>query len=156
MTPKDLVSTLSIDQKIKLLSGKNFWYLHGLAKYDLKSIMLTDGPHGLRKQKGSGDAVGLSDSIPSTCFPTASCLASSWDRDLLKEVGQALGEACLKEGVSVLLGPGVNIKRHPLAGRNFEYFSEDPFLSGHLGAAMIQGIQSKGVGASVKHFVANN
>jgi len=156
MTPIDMVSTLSIDQKIKLLSGKNFWYLHGLPKYDLKSIMLTDGPHGLRKQSGSGDAVGLSDSIPSTCFPTASCLASSWDRDLLKEVGQALGEACLKENVSVLLGPGVNIKRHPLAGRNFEYFSEDPFLSGHLGAAMIQGIQSKGIGASVKHFVANN
>jgi beta-glucosidase len=156
MTPKDMVSTLSIDQKIKLLSGKNFWYLNALPKYDLKSIMLTDGPHGLRKQTGTGDAVGLSDSIPSTCFPTASCLASSWDRDLLKEVGQALGEVCLKEDVSVLLGPGVNIKRHPLAGRNFEYFSEDPYLSGHLGAAMIQGIQSKGIGASVKHFVANN
>jgi beta-glucosidase len=118
--------------------------------------MMTDGPHGLRKQSGQSDHLGIMDSVPSTCFPTASGLASSWDEHLLFKVGETLAVECKKEHVSVLLGPGANIKRHPLCGRNFEYFSEDPLLSGKMAAAWIKGLQSKGVGASLKHYVANN
>lgn len=156
MPVKDIISNLSLDEKIKLLTGKNFWYLRDIPAFDLKSIMLTDGPHGLRKQAGNPEQANLSSAVAATCFPTASCLASSWDKDLLYDVGKALGQACLAEDVSVLLGPGMNIKRHPLCGRNFEYFSEDPYVSGKLGSAMVKGIQSQGIGACVKHFVANN
>lgn len=118
--------------------------------------MLTDGPHGLRKQQGSADHLGLHNSVPATCFPSAAGLASSWDRELIHEVGKALGEECQAEDVAVLLGPGTNIKRSPLNGRNFEYFSEDPYLSSEMGASHIQGVQSQGVGTSLKHFAANN
>lgn len=118
--------------------------------------MLTDGPHGLRKQAGAADHVGLNDSLPATCFPTASALAATWNRDLVGEVGQALGEECLQEKVSVLLGPGANIKRSPLCGRNFEYFSEDPYLTGEMAKSFINGVQSQGVGTSLKHFAVNN
>ncbi|MCF2940339.1 glycoside hydrolase family 3 C-terminal domain-containing protein [Paenibacillus alkaliterrae] len=118
--------------------------------------MVTDGPHGLRKQSGSGDHLGLLDSVPATCFPSAAGLACSWDADLVYQVGVALGEECQAEDVSVLLGPGANIKRSPLCGRNFEYFSEDPYLSSEMAAAHINGVQSQGVGTSLKHFAVNN
>ena len=118
--------------------------------------MLTDGPHGVRKQRASADHLGIGDSVPATCFPPAVALGSSFDPELLERVGAALGEEAQAEGVGVLLGPGINIKRSPLCGRNFEYLSEDPIVSGVLGAALVRGLQSQGVGASLKHFAANN
>ena len=151
-----LVARMSLEEKAAFCSGRSFWHMEANERLGLPAVMLTDGPHGLRKQAGDADHVGLGRSVPATCFPTASALASSWDRDLLREVGVALGEQCAAENVAVLLGPGMNIKRHPLCGRNFEYFSEDPLLSGELAAALIRGIQSQGVGACVKHFAVNN
>lgn len=151
-----LLEQLSLEEKAALCSGRDFWHLRGIARLGLPAIMLTDGPHGLRKQKGAADHVGLNESVPATCFPTASGLASSWNRELLRAVGVALGGESRQEGVSVLLGPGVNIKRNPLGGRNFEYYSEDPCLAGELAAAWVQGVQSQGVGASLKHYAANN
>lgn len=152
---REIIDRMSLEEKAALCSGRDFWHTEPVDKAGLPSVLLTDGPHGLRKQKG--DFGGFStDSHESTCFPTASCLASSWDRELLREVGEALGEECVEQDVAVLLGPGANIKRSPLCGRNFEYFSEDPLLSGELAGAMIQGIQSKGAGASLKHFAVNN
>ena len=151
-----LVRQMTLQEKAALCSGKSFWYLKGNERLGLQPVMVTDGPHGLRKQTSSGDHVGLHTSVPATCFPTASALASSWNPELLREIGVALGEQCVEENVAVLLGPGVNIKRHPLCGRNFEYFSEDPLLAGEMAAAMIEGVQSQGVGTSIKHFAANN
>lgn len=151
-----IVAQMTLEEKAAFCSGKNFWFLEACERLGLPSVMVTDGPHGLRKQAGAGDHIGLNASVPATCFPTASALASSWDTDLLREVGVALGEQCVTEKVAVLLGPGINIKRHPLCGRNFEYFSEDPLLSGELAAAMIQGIQAQGVGTSLKHYAVNN
>ena len=151
-----LVARMSLEEKAAFCSGRDFWHTEAHERLGVASIMLTDGPHGLRKQKGDADHVGIGNSVPATCFPTACALASSWDRDLLREVGVALGEQCAAENVAVLLGPGMNIKRHPLCGRNFEYFSEDPLVSGELAAALIEGIQSQGVGACVKHFAVNN
>ena len=155
-TATDMVRQLSNVEKASLCTGRTFWELQGVERFNLPSIWLTDGPHGLRKQQGDSDHIGLSDSVPAICFPTAVGLASSWNRGLLLAVGEALGQACVAEQVSVLLGPGVNIKRSPLCGRNFEYFSEDPYLSGEMGAAWVQGVQSEGVGASLKHYAANN
>ena len=152
----ELVARMSVDEKAALCSGKTFWHLEANERLGVPSIMLTDGPHGLRKQSTAGDHLGLNASVPATCFPTASALASSWDRDLLREIGVALGEQCAAEDVAVLLGPGMNIKRHPMCGRNFEYFSEDPLLTGEMAAALVEGLQSEGVGASLKHFAANN
>jgi beta-glucosidase len=152
----ELLAELSNLEKATLCTGRTFWDLNGVERLGLPSIMVTDGPHGLRKQAGDGDHVGLSGSVPAVCFPSGAGLASSWNRSLLQEVGTALGQACLQERVSVLLGPGINIKRSPLCGRNFEYFSEDPFLSGEIAKAWIQGVQSQGVGTSIKHFAANN
>ncbi|MEZ7951743.1 MAG: glycoside hydrolase family 3 C-terminal domain-containing protein [Halioglobus sp.] len=151
-----MVRQLSNVEKASLCTGRTFWELQGVERFNLPSIWLTDGPHGLRKQQGDSDHIGLSDSVPAICFPTAVGLASSWNRGLLLAVGEALGQACVAEQVSVLLGPGVNIKRSPLCGRNFEYFSEDPYLSGEMGAAWVQGVQGEGVGASLKHYAANN
>ncbi|MCH4888622.1 glycosyl hydrolase [Acidaminobacter sp. JC074] len=145
---------LTLKDQASLLMGKDFWSTHQTD--GLPSIMMCDGPHGLRKQAGKTDHLGKNESIPATCFPTASALASSWNTDLLYEVGLALGRECQAHDVSVLLGPGINVKRSPLCGRNFEYFSEDPLVSGKLGAAMINGLQSIGVGASLKHFAVNN
>jgi beta-glucosidase len=153
---KDLVSQMTLEEKASLCSGLNFWYLKGIDRLDIPSIMVADGPHGLRKQAGNADQVGLTNSVPATCFPTASALAATWNRDLIYQVGVALGEECRQEKVGVILGPGVNIKRSPLCGRNFEYFSEDPFLSGEIAKSHINGVQSQGVGTSVKHYVANN
>jgi beta-glucosidase len=152
----ELLGKLSNSEKAELCTGRTFWDLHGVERLGLPSIMMTDGPHGLRKQGGDNDHIGLSQSVPAVCFPSGAGLASSWNRSLLHEVGTALGQACLQERVSVLLGPGVNIKRSPLCGRNFEYFSEDPLLSGEIAKAWIQGVQSQGIGTSIKHFAANN
>lgn len=122
----------------------------------IPSVMVADGPHGLRKQEDKADHLGIHDSIKAVCFPAACATAASFNKDLLEEMGAALGNECQAEGVSVLLGPGVNIKRSPLCGSNFEYFSEDPYLTGELAASHVKGVQSKGVGTSVKHFAANN
>ncbi|MFF2369211.1 glycoside hydrolase family 3 C-terminal domain-containing protein [Agromyces sp. NPDC058110] len=147
---------MTLAEKASLMSGANFWNTKPIDRLGIPSIMLTDGPHGLRKQGGAADHLGLNASIPATCFPTAATLANSWDATLVGRVGEALGAEAAAENVSVLLGPGLNIKRNPLAGRSFEYFSEDPLLSGLLAAAMIRGIQSKGVAASAKHFAVNS
>ena len=151
-----LVARMSLAEKADFCSGADFWNLPANERLGLPSIMLTDGPHGLRKQASDTDHVGLGRSVPATCFPTAAALASTWDTELLREIGAALGAECVHNDVAVLLGPAMNIKRHPLCGRNFECFSEDPLLSGELAAAMIAGIQSHGVGACVKHFAAND
>lgn len=150
------LARLSLEEKASLLSGADFWHTVALEGHGVPSIMLTDGPHGLRKQRGSGDHLGLGDSVPATCFPPAVAMGSSWDVELVRRVGEAIGAEAAVEDVAVVLGPGVNIKRSPLCGRNFEYFSEDPVVAGVLGAAMVDGVQSRGVGASLKHFAANN
>jgi beta-glucosidase len=153
---KDLISQMTLEEKASLCSGKDFWYLKGVERLDIPSIMVTDGPHGLRKQAGDSSKIGIEDTVPATCFPTASALAATWDRDLIFEVGEALGEECRQEKVGVILGPGVNIKRSPLCGRNFEYFSEDPFLTGEIAKSHINGVQSQGIGTSMKHYSVNN
>jgi len=153
---KNLISQMTLEEKASLCSGLNFWYLKGIERLDIPSIMVTDGPHGLRKQAGAADHVGLNESVPATCFPTASALAATWNRDLIFEVGVALGEECRQENVGVILGPGANIKRSPLCGRNFEYFSEDPYLSGQMAKSHINGVQSQGIGTSLKHYAVNN
>ncbi len=150
------VSDLTLEEKASLTSGASFWYTKPVERVGIPAIMVTDGPHGLRKQREGGDHLGLGDSVPATCFPPAVGLGSSWDVDLIHRVGEALGTETAIENVAVLLGPGINIKRSPLCGRNFEYLSEDPIVSGVLGAAIVNGIQSKGVGTSLKHFAANN
>lgn len=151
-----LVAEMSLEEKAALTSGLDFWHTKGCERLSLAPMMMTDGPHGLRKQAASADHLGLNESVPATCFPTAATLGSSWDPSLLQEVGRALGAESADNGVGVLLGPGVNIKRSPLCGRNFEYFSEDPILAGRMATALVKGIQSRGVGASLKHFAVNN
>ncbi|WP_297082629.1 glycoside hydrolase family 3 C-terminal domain-containing protein [uncultured Demequina sp.] len=151
-----IVARLSREEKLRLTSGADFWTTEAADAHGVSSFMLTDGPHGLRKQAGEGDHAGLHDSVPATCFPTASALASTWDPSLLEEVGHALGRESRDEEVGVLLGPGLNIKRHPAGGRSFEYLSEDPLLSGRMAAALVRGIQAEGVGACLKHYAANN
>ncbi|WP_238655280.1 glycoside hydrolase family 3 C-terminal domain-containing protein [Paenibacillus piscarius] len=153
---RKLVSQMTLEEKAGLCSGLDFWNTKGIERLGIPSVMVTDGPHGLRKQQGSADHLGLNDSVPATCFPSAAGLASSWDRDLIFRVGEALGTECQVENVAVLLGPGNNIKRSPLNGRNFEYFSEDPFLASEMAASHVKGVQSQGVGTSLKHFAANN
>ena len=147
---------MTLEEKAELCDGADFWHTKGMDKYDIPSIMVCDGPHGLRKKDYSKTGSSLSCSVPAICFPTAVTTACSWDPELLYEMGVALGKKCLKEKVGVLLGPGINMKRSPLCGRNFEYFSEDPVLAGELAAGFIQGVQSKGVGTSLKHFAANS
>jgi beta-glucosidase len=151
-----VLGQLTLEEKASLCLGSDFWHTAPVPRLGIPQITMSDGPHGLRKQPGRGDHVGISGSVPATCFPTACALGSSWDPDLVRRVGEALGREARAQDVAVVLGPGINIKRSPLCGRNFEYFSEDPLLSGVLGAAMIQGIQSQGVGASLKHYAANN
>ena len=151
-----LIAKLTLEEKAGLTSGLDFWHTKAVKRLGIPSEMMTDGPHGLRRQESDSDALGLGRSVPATCFPTASALANTWDESLLSDVGRAIGEEAVAQGVGMVLGPGVNIKRSPLCGRNFEYFSEDPLLSGKLAAAMIRGIQSTGVSACVKHFAANS
>lgn len=147
---------LPLEEQVQLLAGASHWKTRALPNAGLPSLFLSDGPHGLRKQEGAEDCMGIAESRPATCFPTASALACSFDPELVERVGAAIGEEARRQGVDVVLGPGVNIKRHPLCGRNFEYFSEDPVVSGELGAAMVRGIQGRGVGACLKHFAANS
>lgn len=156
MDVKNIVSQMTLEEKAGMLSGLDMWHLKGVERLGVPSIMVTDGPHGLRKQAGKSDHLGLNDSVTAICFPTAASLASSFDRALITEVGEALGDECQAENVAVILGPGANIKRSPLCGRNFEYFSEDPFVAGEMAAAHIKGVQSKNVGTSLKHFAVNN
>ena len=151
-----LIAQMTLEEKAQLCSGSDFWHSQGIERLEIPAVMLTDGPCGLRKQAGASDHLGLNDSVTAISYPTGSCIACSFDRELLKESGEALGEECQAEDVAVLLGPAVNIKRSPLCGRNFEYFSEDPYLSGELAAAYIEGVQSKNVGTSLKHFAANS
>jgi beta-glucosidase len=150
-----LVAKMTLEEKVSLTSGRDAWSTQPIDRLDIPYIWVADGPHGLRRAP-STFTWGYGDQAPATCFPTASALSATWDMDLLHEVGQALGQESNALGVDLLLGPGINIKRSPLGGRNFEYFSEDPLLSGKLGAAYINGVQSKGVGTSIKHYVANN
>lgn len=155
---QDLISKLTLEEKVALTSGKDFWQTVGIDRDDVKipSAFLSDGPHGIRKQAAAADHLGLNASIPATCFPTAATMANSWNDELGEEMGKMLGEEAVDERVNVLLGPGINIKRNPRCGRNFEYFSEDPLLAGKMAAAYIRGIQSNGVSACVKHFALNN
>lgn len=150
-----LISQLTLEEKIALCSGRDDWSTMPIDRLNIPWIWLSDGPHGLRRAPATNKP-GYGDQLPATCFPTASALAATWDVDLVYKVGQTLGEECQAQDVNILLGPGVNIKRSVLGGRNFEYFSEDPILSGEIGAAFINGVQSQGVGTSLKHFAANN
>lgn len=152
----ELVSQMTLEEKAGLCSGKDCWNTKSVERLGVPSIMVSDGPHGLRKQVGAADNLGIGESVPAVCFPTASAIACSFDRDLVGEVGKAIGEECLQEEVSVILGPGANMKRSPLCGRNFEYYSEDPVVSGELAAGFIKGVQSTGIGTSLKHFAVNN
>ncbi|MGH3689267.1 MAG: glycoside hydrolase family 3 C-terminal domain-containing protein [Microbacterium sp.] len=149
-------SDLTLEEKASLTSGADFWTTKAIDRVGIPSVMMTDGPHGLRKQSGATDHLGLASSVPATCFPPAVGIGSSFDPEIIERVGAAIGVEAAIENVAVVLGPGINIKRSPLCGRNFEYFSEDPIVSGILGAASVRGIQSKGVGTSLKHFAANN
>lgn len=153
---KEIVSQMTLEEKAGMCSGKDFWHLKSVERLGIPEVMVSDGPHGLRKQAENADHLGINESIKAVCFPTACATACSFDRDLLEEMGSALGKECQAENVSVLLGPAVNIKRSPLCGRNFEYFSEDPYLAGQMAKAHIQGVQKEGVGTSIKHFAANN
>jgi beta-glucosidase len=151
-----IIAALTIEEKASLCSGRDFWTTKAVERLGILSWMMTDGPHGLRKQRPDSGQIGLVNSVPATCFPTGAGLASTWNRELLEEVGRALGRESKAERVGVILGPAVNIKRSPLCGRNFEYLSEDPYLAGELAKHHIRGVQSQGVGASIKHFAANN
>ncbi|WP_328468992.1 glycoside hydrolase family 3 C-terminal domain-containing protein [Actinoplanes sp. NBC_00393] len=151
----DLLTELTLQEKAAMCLGSTVWHTAPVPRLGIPAIMLSDGPHGLRRQP-DGNQAGISGSLPATCFPTASALGSSWDPDLVRRIGAAIGAEACAQGVAVVLGPGVNIKRSPLCGRNFEYFSEDPLLAGVLGEAHVVGVQSQGVGACVKHFAANN
>jgi beta-glucosidase len=150
------VRSLTVAEKAALCLGSDFWHTAAVERAGIEKILVSDGPHGLRKQPEGGDHAGVGGSVPATCFPTASALGATWDVDLVREVGAALGVEARGQDVAVVLGPGVNIKRSPLCGRNFEYLSEDPHISGRLGAALVHGLQSQNVGASVKHYAANN
>ncbi|SKC69077.1 glycoside hydrolase family 3 C-terminal domain-containing protein [Okibacterium fritillariae] len=150
------ISALTLAQKASLLSGQDFWSTKAIEEFGIPSIVLTDGPHGIRRQDGEADHLGINDALPSTCFPPAVAVGSSWDPDVAAQLGAAVGREANAFGVAVVLGPGVNIKRSPLCGRNFEYYSEDPLISGVLGAAHVNAMQAVGPGASVKHFAANN
>ncbi len=156
MDAKEIISKLTLMEKAALLSGKNEWESRDIPRLDIQSITFSDGPHGLRRQEGAGDHLGLNASLPATCFPTAATVANSWDPSLGEEIGAALGEEAVAQNVDVLLGPGLNMKRSPLCGRNFEYFSEDPILAGKMAASYVRGIQSKHVYSCPKHFAVNS
>lgn len=153
---KEIMGKMTLEDKIRLCSGATFWESEKMEQYGIPSFFMSDGPHGLRTQKGDADHLGINKSEESTCFPAACASSASWDPELLREMGEAIAEEALSYGVDVVLGPGANIKRNPLCGRNFEYFSEDPYLTGQLAKNWIQGVQEKGVGTSLKHFAANN
>lgn len=153
---KKLVNELTLEEKASLCSGADFWHTEAIDRLNIPAAMVSDGPHGIRKQENLADHMGVAESIKAIGFPTASAMACSFDRDLLHKVGDALGEECVAEDLAVLLGPDINMKRSPICGRNFEYYSEDPVVAGELGAAFVNGVQEHGVGTSLKHFAANN
>ena len=150
------INSMSLEEKIDLCEGDDFWHTHRNADRGIPAVMMCDGPHGLRKQPTGTDNLGINSSVPAVCFPTSAATACSWDRKLVSEIGRAIGEEAKANGVSLVLGPGLNIKRNPLCGRNFEYYSEDPYISGELAAAYLVGLQSTGVGGCLKHFAANS
>ncbi len=156
MKYKELISQMSLEEKCYLMSGKDFWQSRSVNRLGIPNMALSDGPHGIRKQEGASDQLGLNGSVPATCYPTAATIANSWDPQLGEEIGRYLGNEAAEQEVSVLLGPGMNIKRSPLCGRNFEYFSEDPYLAGKMAAGYIRGIQENGVAACPKHFAVNS
>lgn len=156
MDIKKLVSQMTLEEKAGLCSGADFWHTKGVERLNIPQSMVSDGPHGLRKQDEEADHLGVNESIQAVCFPAGCASASSFDRELMYHIGETLGNECMAENVSVILGPAVNIKRSPLCGRNFEYYSEDPFLAGEMATGFIQGVQSQNVGTSIKHFAANN
>ena len=156
MTIKEQVQALSLEEKVALLQGETVWTTYGRRRVGIPKIFLADGPHGLRKQAGSGDHLGINESVEATCFPTAATMANSWNEALGEELGEALGQEAIANDVQVILGPGLNIKRSPLCGRNFEYFSEDPYLAGKMAASYIKGIQKRGVATCPKHFAVNS
>lgn len=156
MKYSNLIDQMTLEEKASLTSGKDFWQTENIARLEVPSIFLADGPHGIRKQAAAADHLGLNASIPATCFPTAATMASSWDPELGEKLASALGKEARLQHVNVLLGPGLNMKRNPLCGRNFEYFSEDPYLAGKMAASYVRGIQSQGVSACIKHFACNN
>lgn len=156
MDIQKMVAKMTLEEKAGLCSGADFWHTKAIERLDIPAVMLSDGPSGLRKQAGDGDNLGLGDSIKAVCFPSGSTVACSFDRDLIREMGESLGQVCQHEDIAVLLGPAVNIKRSPLCGRNFEYLSEDPYVASEMAASEIIGVQSKQVGTSIKHFLANN
>ena len=153
---KELVAQMTLEEKAAMCSGADFWHTEAVERLGIPASMVSDGPHGLRKQDQRGDHLGVNDSIKAVCFPAGCGTAASFNRDLLREMGETLGNECQAEGISVILGPAVNIKRSPLCGRNFEYYSEDPLVASEMAGALIQGVQSKNVGTSIKHFLANN
>ena len=156
MKNASIIQKLNLEQKCALLSGATTFGTRALPKNNIPSITLSDGPNGVRKQAGAADHLGLNPSVPATCFPTAATVACSWDPALGEQIGQAMGEEAAAQEVAVLLGPGLNTKRSPLCGRNFEYFSEDPYLSGKMAASYVRGIQSNGISACPKHFAVNS
>ena len=151
-----LVNQLTLEEKAAFCAGKDFWRLVSCPRLGIPEVMVSDGPHGLRAQKKAQDNLGINDSIEAVCFPAGCATGSSFDRNLVKEIGSAIGTEAQAVDLSVVLGPAMNIKRSPLCGRNFEYISEDPLLAGDLAAALIEGIQSKNIGTSPKHFAANS
>ena len=153
---KKLVSQMTLEEKAGMCSGLDFWHLKSVDRLGIPSVMVSDGPHGLRKQEAGADHLGINDSIKAVCFPPAVLSACSFDRALLRDLGDTVGKEAQATDVSVVLGPAVNIKRSPLCGRNFEYYSEDPYLAGESASAFIDGVQSHHVGTSIKHFAANN
>lgn len=156
MKHEELLLKLTLEEKAALLSGKTVWQTRDIPRFKIPSVFLSDGPHGIRRQAGSGDHLGLNASLKATCFPAAAAIANSWDSELGEEIGKALGEEAAAQNVNIVLGPGLNMKRSPLCGRNFEYFAEDPYLAGKMAAAYIRGIQSQGVYACPKHFAVNS
>lgn len=156
MKYKDIIREMTLEEKASLMSGKDFWQSQNIDRLGIPSMFLSDGPHGIRKQAAAADHLGLNASIPATCFPTAATVANSWNVELVEKMGKYLGKEAVAQKVNVLLGPGINMKRNPLCGRNFEYYSEDPYLAGKMAAGLIRGIQLNGISACVKHFAVNN
>ena len=156
MKAEELLQQMTLEEKAAFCSGRDFWHTRAIERLGIPSVMMCDGPHGLRKQEGEGDHLGIHASIETVCYPSASALASSFDRMVMARLGEALGRECQAEKVAMLLGPGLNIKRSPLCGRNFEYFSEDPYLTGQMGAAYVKALQAQGIAACAKHFACNN
>ena len=156
MDVEKILQQMTLEEKIALCSGENFWQTKTFAQYGIPALFMCDGPHGLRKQENGADMLGVHESREATCFPAEVTAAGSWDPELLEQIGAAIGEEAKDQGVGLVLGPGANLKRNPLCGRNFEYFSEDPYLAGKLAAGFIRGVEARGIGTSLKHFAVNS